>query len=68
MSREYPRIGNYTTGYVAMRKTCQECLKPNRKCLEIQVNWFRGDDEVINICPECKAKKSIDELLQMAKP
>ncbi len=66
--KHYPRIGDYTTGFSNMRKTCQECSKPNRKCLVIEVNYFRGDDDVFNICPECKKKKTEDELLNIKKP
>ena len=64
-NRSYPRVGGNSTGYTGYRKTCEICLKPNRKVIEIQVNWFRGDDELLNICDSCKKGKAEKELIDL---
>lgn len=37
---------------------CGHKFAPNDKVVivEVQTNWFRGDDEVYCYCPECHAK------------
>jgi len=58
--RAYPRIGRTSL----QRKweklppkgapKCSACSQPARFRVEVQVNWFRGDDEVGNACPQHK--------------
>jgi len=61
--RQYPRLGEYGTGYVNYRKTCEICRQPNRHVLSVQYSWFRGDDEVMNICQKCRKWKTDQEVI-----
>ena len=49
--KEYPRIGSI------MRREqgiCKICKKPAKYRVSIEVNYFRGDDEVSKRCEEHK--------------
>jgi hypothetical protein len=45
--REYPRIG---ADRPAKRGMCSCCNQTAMRRVDIQVNWFRGDDEVLQLC------------------
>ena len=45
--REYPRIG---ADRPAKRGMCSCCSQTAKRRVDIQVNWFRGDDEVLQLC------------------
>lgn len=56
-NRKYPRIGSERLhrpqrGQKRPLKTppCIVCGEPSTHRVEIQVNWFRGDDEIANAC------------------
>jgi hypothetical protein len=46
--REYPRIGSDRA--VKGKKQCHCCREIAARKVDIQVNWFRGDDEVLQLC------------------
>jgi len=55
-ARTYPRIGAVSNraGYTKAKKlkpsTCHACGAQAIYRIDIQVNWFRGDDEVVSSC------------------
>lgn len=55
MGRRYP----YYSGDERLKGggggRCRACDKPATHRITIQVSWFRGDDEVLRVCPEHKA-------------
>jgi hypothetical protein len=60
-NRKYPRIGGQRKikpqkGQKKQLKTpvCIACINPSTHRVELQVNWFRGDDETVNACDKCK--------------
>ncbi|MGN6085845.1 hypothetical protein [Trinickia sp.] len=46
--REYPYIG--VDRVIKGNKQCHCCRQTAIRKVEIQVNWFRGDDEVFQLC------------------
>lgn len=63
MARRYPRIGT-GGGNINRSAACKACsawepVSP----VAVQVNWFRGDDDVHPVCKTCKRLPS-DELLR----
>lgn len=48
MARSYPYLS--TDRKLKPRKLCNCCTTPATHKVEIQVNWFRGDDEVFLLC------------------
>jgi hypothetical protein len=48
--RKYPRLGY--AGKVKHKTDCSACLLPGTHKIEIQINWFRGDDDVYYACPD----------------
>ncbi|WP_439606836.1 hypothetical protein [Hydrogenophaga sp.] len=61
MSRDYPRIGHQRLikpqrGQKKPLKTppCAACAQPSTHRVDVEVNWFRGDDEVFNACSDHK--------------
>jgi len=67
MARDYPRIGstrdmrkkwtiqrNGKTHSVNNRPRCAACSEEASYRVDIQVNWFRGDDEARTACPAHK--------------
>lgn len=54
-NRKYPRIGHVRK--MGGKSPCKAkgCAETTDLRLDIQVNWFRGDDEVVNLCPKCVA-------------
>ena len=57
MSKSYPVIGNSRerNGWRKNPKAAPECAAIGCECkathrVEIEINWFRGDDEVTNAC------------------
>ncbi len=54
MSRKYPRLG-YDGGNIPKGSACKACgsyesVRPQA----VQVNWFRGDDDVHPVCKLCQ--------------
>lgn len=47
--REYPRIGS---DRAIKRGLCSCCNQSAQRRVDIQVDWFRGNDEVLNLCAE----------------
>ena len=68
MARTYPRIGEISTPYKP-QGMCIFCggNKANRR-IEIQVNWFRGDDDVAKAHGRCIAQipkiDLLDEIIE----
>lgn len=61
MSKKYPTIGNARArdGWRKNPKAAPDCIAVGCECkathrVDVQVNWFRGDDEVGNACPQHK--------------
>lgn len=61
MSKKYPAIGNTRArdGWRKNPKAAPACTAFSCECkathkVDIEVNWFRGDDEVANACPQHK--------------
>lgn len=46
--REYPRIGSDRA--IKGKRQCHCCRNIAARKVEIQVSWFRGDDEVLQLC------------------
>ncbi|RKZ99051.1 MAG: hypothetical protein DRQ46_00045 [Gammaproteobacteria bacterium] len=71
-NRSYPVIGQMQPQrksgrvYFTKKRKCQLCGKISEKgksfIIDIQVNYFRGDDEVFLICSKCASKQK-DKLL-----
>ncbi|MBB3004434.1 hypothetical protein FHX57_006816 [Paraburkholderia tropica] len=45
--REYPRVGS---DHSIKRGQCSCCNRFATRKVDIQVSWFRGDDEVLQLC------------------
>ena len=66
--REYPHIGS---DRAVKRGLCSCCNQTAKRCIGIQVDWFRGNDEVLNLCVEHyaamrMAQLSLDALFELA--
>lgn len=48
--REYPRIGSDRPIGGKGNRICNCCNTAAKRTVDIQVNWFRGDDEVLQLC------------------
>lgn len=59
---KYPRIGEKTKRY-QKKGTCKICGEPSQGRVDVQVNWFRGDDDVWKVCENCQKKYKNPELL-----
>lgn len=59
-NRQYPYLSSKTR--YKTNKKCGRCgeQKPGYT-LEWQVSWFRGDDEVENICDSCEATRLVQQ-------
>lgn len=52
--RRYPRLG-YDGGNIPKDAPCKVCGGADKvRAQAVQVNWFRGDDDVHPVCRECK--------------
>lgn len=58
---KYPRIGSarLRDAWKKMPKTAPKCIVSGCACrathrVDVEVNWFRGDDEVGNVCDQHK--------------
>lgn len=60
MAKTYPCLGN-STKYKTPRGLCVICKAPAYCRVDIQTNWFRGDDEVFRTCVD--HSKNIDALI-----
>lgn len=52
---KYPKIGRISkVGKTQRRngKLCDCCDKPAVTWMDVQVSWFRGEDEVLKLCEE----------------
>lgn len=54
--QKYPRIKQKTKiNYNKRGKgICKICGEPSRGRVDVQVNWFRGDDDVLKVCQNCQ--------------
>ena len=59
--RKYPFIGDEFKG----DKPCVLCGCSKTGKIHIQVNWFRGDDEVYDVCKQCANRPSVAEELNL---
>lgn len=64
MSKQYPNIGGYRLrdNWKKNPKAAPKCIAIGCECkathrVEVQVNWFRGDDESGNACPQLKGER-----------
>ena len=66
MAKKYPTIGSkqsWRTG-----KVCPICgIAGTDQRIDIQVNWFRGDDDVIYVHAACAKGKTAAELQDAMK-
>lgn len=63
--RTYPRIGEIKRyNGSRMCKACGIITKPCKR-VDIQVNWFRGDDEVFYVCDTCARREDLLTVLIM---
>ena len=64
--RDCPRIGSDRSMQGA--RLCDCCTSTAKRRVDVQVNWFRGDDEVLKLCdahyPLVKAGE-FDQLLRL---
>lgn len=52
MARRYPRLGS--TQKIKPGPQCWVCKQPGAdRRVEVQVNWFRGDDDVYKVHVAC---------------
>jgi len=57
MSRRLPRYGSEIKRYRGPNPPpCEVCGAPASHKVDIQVSWFRGDDEVMVLCSEHREK------------
>ena len=64
MSKQYPRIGSKTKPRgIKKQKTCRVCGVLSNGYVEIEVNQFRGDDEVISVFGAIRAISRISKFL-----
>lgn len=60
---EYPKIGQIVSKH--KQGLCKICGgNKSDSYVNVQVNWFRGDDEVFNIHKKCVDKIGYKNLLQ----
>lgn len=60
---KYPRIGEIVK---CVRGRCRLCDKPrSNKAVIVQVNCFRGDDEVLTVHADCIKDLKPQEVLQL---
>ena len=63
--RKYPRIGSVTRKQRTKRRgatTCDNCnaaILPGDaySVVDVQYTWFRGDDDVADVCRACERKR-----------
>ena len=60
---KYPRVGNIVR---SRRGLCKLCGQPKSDtAIVVQMDWFRGDDEVFPVHVACIQGKKVRELLQI---
>lgn len=60
--RQYPRLG-HDGGNIPRNAACKLCGATERVYPQaVQVNWFRGDDDVYPVCRECRRKPAAELL------
>ncbi len=58
--KTYPCIGNT---YKVHRRNCQICRQAKAVVrIDVEVNYFRGDDEVFRACEKCRLLSAEDML------
>lgn len=63
MARQYPRIGNRRSD--TPKGNCVLCGKPKADYrVDVEFNWFRGDDEVYKVHKLCQKNMKGDDLLK----
>ena len=63
---KYPRVKRKQ--FVNYRKTCVFCSMKTPRGIFIEVDEFRGNDEVLKVCMPCQSMFSNDELLSVDAP
>ncbi len=58
MGRSYPSLGEQRKHKAKTSLTCQLCDNQATRRQFIQVNWFRGDDEFVDLGP-CHYKDAL---------
>jgi hypothetical protein len=56
MAKKYPVIGHKKKPKNAGGLPCIICGVPTTGKVNIEVNWFRGDDEEVRVCAEHQSK------------
>jgi hypothetical protein len=56
MAKKYPSIGIKKKPKNAGGLPCIICGVPTTGKVDIEVNWFRGDDEQVRVCAEHQSK------------
>lgn len=60
---EYPKLGQIVSKHKqGICKICGE--NKSDQHVYVQINWFRGDDEVFNVHKKCGVKIGVKNLLQ----
>jgi hypothetical protein len=63
--RRYPRLG-YDGGNIPRDAACKVCGTTERVWPQaVQVNWFRGDDDVHPVCRTCKRQPEPELLAKL---
>ena len=62
MAKKYPAIGRKKRPKNAGGLPCIICGIPTTGKIDIEVNWFRGDDDQVRVCAEHQ-RKNDDRIL-----
>lgn len=60
----YPRKGEERQLKVSKDRKCKYCAKLATRRVCVEWSWFRGDDEVVNVCNEHSKWKHLQPQLQ----
>ena len=67
MSQQYPRVGSKTKPRgIKKQKPCRVCGVLSNGYVEIEINPFRGDDEIISVCGACQSGRGASERIMKA--
>lgn len=64
MAMKYPKIGLKRAPRNAGGLPCVVCGIPTTGKVDIEVNWFRGDDDQVRACKEHQLKKNDSLILE----
>ena len=59
MAKKYPAVGRKKKPKNAGGLPCIICGVPTTGKVDIEVNWFRGDDEEVRVCAEHQSKNDV---------